>query len=146
MASSPTNSITDGLVGYWTLDGKDTPWTSATAATTLDKSGNGNTGTLTNMAIGTSPIIGKIGQGLYFDGDNDYVDVGNPTALQIAANLTISAWVKPSSFPNTNDRAIVDKTNGNAGLKGYTLDTTYDNGSNQFLIYFKTAAGVDAGA
>src|SRR3989338_8887897 len=62
-----------GLVGYWTFDGTDTPWTSATAATTKDKSGNGNTGTLTNMNRAIALVEGKIGQGLKFDGVNDYI-------------------------------------------------------------------------
>src|SRR3989338_7167084 len=89
----PTNylSMNTGLVGWWTMDGKDTVWTSATAATTLDKSGQGNTGTLTNMAQATSPTIGKIGQGLQFDGGNDYVDAGNTTPLQITGAITVSA-------------------------------------------------------
>jgi hypothetical protein len=71
----PSNFLTlsTGLVGWWTMDGKDTPWTSATAGTTLDSSGNGNTGTLTSMNRATSPVAGKIGQGLNFDGVDDYI-------------------------------------------------------------------------
>src|SRR3989338_2640061 len=70
-----TTLNTSGLVGYWTFDGADTPWTSSTAATTLDKSGNNNTGTLTSMNRATSPTEGKIGQALNFDGSNDYVNI-----------------------------------------------------------------------
>ena len=65
--------IQSGLVGYWTFDGKDTSWTNSTTATTLDKSGNGNTGTLTNMLQSTAPVPGKIGQALKFDGSSGYV-------------------------------------------------------------------------
>src|SRR4030042_2899694 len=42
--------LSDGLVGYWTFDGNDTYWSSATAGITNDKSGSGNTGTMTNMS------------------------------------------------------------------------------------------------
>ncbi|MDP3957809.1 MAG: hypothetical protein Q8Q10_04925 [bacterium] len=42
-----TTFNTSGLVGYWTFDGADTPWTSSSAATATDSSGSGNTGTLT---------------------------------------------------------------------------------------------------
>src|SRR3990167_10285368 len=87
----PTTLNTSGLVGYWTFDGADTVWTSSTAATTLDKSGQGNTGTITNMSQSTSPVIGKIGQGLYFDGSN-YVLLNTYTGLSSA--LTVSGWVK----------------------------------------------------
>ena len=93
--TSPTTLNTSGLVGYWTFDGADTPWTSTTAATTLDTSGQNNTGTLTNMSQSTSPTIGKIGQGLNFDGSNDYVNVG--TSLDFTSPFTMTAWIKPKT-------------------------------------------------
>ena len=61
------NALASGLVGHWTFDGKDTPWTSSSAATTLDKSGSGNTGTLTNMSQSLAPVAGKVGQAPNFD-------------------------------------------------------------------------------
>ncbi len=52
-------SLTDGLVGYWTFDGKDTNWRTRTV---LDKTGNGHTGTFNVMSTMTSHVTGKIGQ------------------------------------------------------------------------------------
>jgi hypothetical protein len=46
----------------------------------VDVSGNGNRGKLTN---GPQRVGGKIGQGLQFDGSNDYVDLGTPAILDI---------------------------------------------------------------
>src|SRR3989338_7510865 len=70
--TSQAGKLTSGLVGHWTFDGQDTNWTSATAGTTADKSPAGtNTGTLTNMSQSTSPTIGKVGQGMYFNGTDD---------------------------------------------------------------------------
>ena len=92
--SRPSNNL--GLVGYWTFDGKDTIWTSDTTATTLDKSGNGTTGTLTNMIRTINPAVGKIGQGLGFDGVNDYVNI--PSAPSLNAPYTISLWFYPRVF------------------------------------------------
>ena len=87
-----------GLVGYWTLDGKDTSWTSPTAGTAIDRSGNGNTGTITNMSISTAPTAGKIGQAFKFDGVDDYVSMsGNPVSLQTVTAFTLSAWIKAGS-------------------------------------------------
>ena len=54
----------NGLVGHWTFDGADTPWSSATAANAIDRSGNANTGTLTSMNRSSAPTIGKLGQAL----------------------------------------------------------------------------------
>ncbi len=98
------SSLSSGLVGYWTFDGKDTPWTSATAATAIDKSGNGNTGTLTNMSQSTSPVPGKIGQALKFNGSNSYVRTAtfsNPPS----SNMTICSWVNTSA---TGDQYIMN--------------------------------------
>src|SRR3989344_7600965 len=75
--SMPPNYLTtgSGLVGYWTFDGKDTNWGTNT---TNDMSGQGNTGTLTNMSTTTSPVVGKIGQGLFFP-DQSEVNITNST-------------------------------------------------------------------
>src|SRR3989344_739171 len=69
--NTPANSL--GLGGYWTLDGPDITWSSATAGTDPDLSGSGNTGTLTSMSKSASAVLGKIGQALDFDGTADYV-------------------------------------------------------------------------
>ncbi len=88
--NAPQNTkLTTGLVGYWTFNGPD-----MTTSTSTDVSGNGNNGLLT----GTSKpkvSIGKIGQGLNFDG-NGYIDVGNKSSLNVT-DLSISTWVKPQN-------------------------------------------------
>lgn len=101
-ATAGGDTLKTSLVGWWTFDGKDTSWTSATAATTLDKSGNNNTGTLTYMSRSTSPVAGKIGQAFNFDGVNDYVDTGKTlTNLGIDYNrpFSVSMWMRPKVFP-----------------------------------------------
>ena len=91
---SPLKNLTSGLVVYWTLDGKDTPWTSSTAATTLDKSGNGNTGTLTNMSQSIATAPGKMGQGLLFDSVNDEINTASNVTHNVGTgDFTWSAWV-----------------------------------------------------
>src|SRR3989338_157094 len=88
--------ISNGLVGYWTFDGATTTWSSATAGITGDLSGNFNTGTLTNMNRATSPIIGKIGQGLKFDGTNDCVVKEGANLPNGNSALSVSAWINPT--------------------------------------------------
>ncbi|NEQ65006.1 MAG: hypothetical protein F6K21_05795 [Symploca sp. SIO2D2] len=49
------------------------------------------------------PIISTEGaaeSALSFDGSNDYVDLANPSELQITGNQTIEMWVKPLSLAN----------------------------------------------
>ncbi len=67
------------------------------AASTIvyDRSGNNNTGTLTN---GPQPVAGKIGQGLSFDGTDDYVTVPNSNTFDFGTGpFTFSAWAKTTS-------------------------------------------------
>ena len=112
------------LVGYWTFDGKDTPWTSATAATTIDKSGNGNTGTLTSMNQATSPASGKLGQALSFDKVDDYVNVGSASSLddiqlQGGGGVTYSVWIYPRSNGEGGNGEIIQKSFFSAGGWGF---------------------------
>ena len=118
-----SDSLKQGLVGWWTFDGKDTVWTSSTAATTLDKSGNGNTGTLTSMNQSTATVAGKVGQGLKFDGVDDYVNVSQSSVLAKNNDFTISMWVKNTggdayrggiinNTVATDDRVVIDFNSG----------------------------------
>src|SRR3989344_1327302 len=101
---TPTNILTNGLVGHWTFDGADTNWT---ANTVVDRSGNGNTGAMINMSTTTSPAKGKIGQALKFDGVDDYVNLNNPTSLNVTGDLTVSSWVNPYYLNSNVERNIV---------------------------------------
>jgi hypothetical protein len=77
--------IDEGLVAYWPLD-------EGAGDTTSDVSGNGSDGTLNGGPTWTE---GKLGGALDFDGNDDYVDCGNPTILDFSTNdFTISAWAK----------------------------------------------------
>ncbi|MBI2676665.1 MAG: LamG domain-containing protein [Candidatus Yanofskybacteria bacterium] len=86
---TPVESLTRGLTGYWTLDGSNISGTRA-----KDSSGNNNHGTLTN---GPVQAVGKVGQGLSFDGTDDEVVLDNLTDLDFSQEnaFTISAWVRP---------------------------------------------------
>ena len=95
VAKTNTVFLTQGLVGYWTFDGKDTNWNTNK---TNDLSGQGNTGTITNMSTSTAPAAGKIGQAFKFDGVDDYVDTGiSSETLFSNTTFSISIWAK-----NTN--------------------------------------------
>ena len=55
----------------------------------------------------------------------DFVDLGNPTALQLTGSMTVSAWINSSAFP-ADDAAIVSKRS--SGKVGFELNTTADTG------------------
>ncbi len=80
--------LTEGLVGYWTFNGKD-----LTGTTAADISGQNNNGTLSNAI----PVIGKVGQALQFDGTDDKVDLPTSISTGGTANWTGSVWIKTTS-------------------------------------------------
>ncbi|VIO79406.1 Exoglucanase B [Bradyrhizobium ivorense] len=94
----------------------------ASGPTTADASGHGIVGTLTN---GPTFTAGKYGNAIALDGTNDFVNLGNPAALQFTGSMTISAWVFASSFPG-DDAAVVSKRTSSES--GYQLDLTADTG------------------
>jgi len=81
----PDIQIADpNLVGWWTLD-------EGMGLKVLDWSGHGRGGTLAN---GPQWVAGNQGNALYFDGTNDYVNLGTPPELYIPNNYTYTAWFK----------------------------------------------------
>jgi len=127
--SLPAGAQTSGLVaGY--------PFSEGTGTTTADVSGNNNTGTLTSTTWTTA---GQYGNALVFNGTSAFVDLGNPTTLQITGSMTISAWIKSSAFPG-DDAAIVSRRNNDS--LGYQLDTTVDTGPR--TIGFKLTSSTGA--
>ncbi|MCX6791333.1 MAG: LamG domain-containing protein, partial [Candidatus Gribaldobacteria bacterium] len=95
---SPADCVNKGLVGYWNMDEMG-------STTAFDKSGNNNNGSLGAGVAAARPVWasgiqpfsgGRPGGGaLSFDGVNDTVNCGNPSALYLnqAGGFTISAWV-----------------------------------------------------
>ncbi len=76
----------NGLVGHWKMNVNN-------GLMLPDLSGNNNHGKLTNMGSPPTATSGWAGQGLRFDGVNDYViHTGNVVP---SGDFTMQAWVKP---------------------------------------------------
>src|SRR4029077_20137825 len=103
---------------------------------TADASGHGLTGTLVNGPTFTT--AGKYGNAIALDGVNDYVNLGNPTALQLTGSMTVSAWVYSTAFPG-DDAAVVSKRT--AGNSGFQLDITADTGPRTIGFKLPNSAG-----
>jgi hypothetical protein len=110
LSSPNTTSLSNGLVGYWTFDGSVTDWGTNT---TRDISGNGNTGTLSGgMSKSRSPVSGKIGQALSFNGLGNKVAITGPA---LTSTYTVSMWIYINNlsyygglyFDSSNSRGII---------------------------------------
>ena len=75
------------LVGYWKLD-------EGSGMSSSDSSSSGITGILVN---GPAWTTGRSGNAVLFDGLDDYIDLGNPIALNFGTrSFTYSLWVQVS--------------------------------------------------
>lgn len=98
-----SNSTLDSsLIGYWTFDGGNLLQNAS------DSSTGGNTGYLKNFTA-TTTLPGRVGQGLSFDGVNDYVTAGDIAAVDSATTLSACAWVYHDTV--TADGNIIGKSN-----------------------------------
>lgn len=111
-------NLSNGLVGYWPLDGNTTSWLTDT---TQDISGNGNTGSLINMSTTTSPVMGKMGQALSFPG-NGYIQAKTSTGSPTTGDGTWSFWLNPTS--NASILGIFDSNPGNPGALQIRYNTS----------------------
>lgn len=135
------NTLSSGLVGWWTFDGKDT-FPKASTPTTLDRSGQGNTGALTN---GPVPTIGKIGQALKFDGVNDYAKANNSSSLDITTgSVSVCLWLKTSTNTTTTRKYVFAKEEPSVyPFQGYRIELN-NTGQTQPNVIFnvKDTTGV----
>jgi hypothetical protein len=114
---SNTVALQNGLVGWWTFDGKNTHWDTGK---TDDSSGNGNSGSLISMSTTTSPVLGKIGQALKCDGSASYVNVPYSAVFQVP-KITVSFWLKVNAGMNTKATTVLAR-----GYDGSTADWFFD--------------------
>ena len=135
--------LTNGLVGYWTFDGKDTDWSTRTFN---DVSGNNNLGTTTTLTQ-SSAVLGKIGQAMNFDGADDYVDAGTISSLAGVNKATISSWAYRSSASNIISLGESPTTNARYrfGYQWYSDDNIYCVAENGTLAYNHVAGHAETG-
>lgn len=111
---TPRDKLTNGLVGWWTFDGTD-----CGATWCIDKSGNGKTATINGGMVKAG---GRMGQGLSFDGVDDYVDLGDNFGMTTSpAIFTISTWLRR---PANTTFPIIGKSNTSSVLSGWGITRT----------------------
>ncbi len=109
VAETVTSNTTleDDLVGHWTFDGPDMDWGSTTAEV-KDRSGQGNSGdAASSMSVSKSPEIGIIGQGIQFNGTDDWVDITSGTVFD-AGTQTWALWYKTDGVWGTDGTSAED--------------------------------------
>jgi hypothetical protein len=134
--------VPDGAILYF-------PFEEGAATSTLDKSGNGNNGTLVGGGAIAWTTSGKIGNALAFnvaasDG-GAYVDIpaSKTSSLDVTSSFSVTAWIYATSAP-VDDAAIVSNLLYSTTTPGgFQLDTTIDKGPR--ALGFKLSNPADAG-
>ena len=110
------------LVGQWLFD-------EGSGTVAADSTANHDNGTLVNSPTWVSGPTGN-GTALQFNGSNQSVSLGNPSALNLTGQITISAWLYNSSTTIQTDgiRDIVTRGYGNAAVFLRSWGTNYQIG------------------
>jgi hypothetical protein len=118
-------------VGMWLFD-------EATGKVAADSSGNGNKGKI----IGAELVDGKFGKALYFDGNDNCVEVQDADSLNPEEQISIVMWVYPDPGQNcdggNNWRFLI----GKGGWGSYHLIWESDWGNNE-IGWTLSIAGTD---
>jgi hypothetical protein len=67
---------------------------SGTAPQIIDSTASSTDGTSEGSMTSGNLVSAKIGQGLDFDGSNDAIDLGTPSALYLENTFTVQGWLK----------------------------------------------------
>lgn len=129
IAPSQKNYMPTGLVGHWTFDGPDVNWATGVVS---DVSGQGNNGVAKSMSTSSTPRQGKVGQGLDFDGTNDYVDTQKDFSWTVAQSFSLSLWFKTDT--TASYQVLISKSSYEYSLY---IDTA--NGGTLRFIYWNAA-------
>lgn len=123
-----------GTVGDWRMN-------EGSGSTVSDRSGSSNSGSLVNGPTWTS---GRYGQGLDFDGTDDYVEISDAGSLDITEQITITAWVKPDNCGErgtilTKNTAYYMQVNSDCTVATYTYYESGGSRTSSSYTYSNTA-------
>jgi predicted outer membrane repeat protein len=131
MPPAPTLGVA-GLIAYYPLD-------EGSGNTAADASGNELDGTVMGDPLW---VAGMIGGALQLDGVNDYVDCGNPSALDFGTgDFTVSAWI---NMTVTKRSTVYAKGGDNRGGIRYILSIGEGNANKMTLITDDDATKIEA--
>jgi len=102
LLENPKGVWDDNYVGVWHLSEDPT-------GIVYDSTTKNNDGTSYGSMNSADQVSGKIDGSLEFDGDDDYIDCGNDSSLDITGDITIEFWVNGESFSNDLDPDILTK-------------------------------------
>ena len=121
-ATPSIESITIGLVAYYPFNGN-----------AIDESSNSNGGVVYGATLSTDRY-GSANSSYTFDGNDDYIDLGDPDILDLgASNYTYSLWFRANS--TESGRYILSKYQS-LGTNAFGIGTSTWTGNDYIYSYF----------
>ena len=108
--------------------------------TWFDLTANNYTGSLINGPVFSSGNQGSI----VFDGTNDYINFGNPTALSFPNDFAIDVWAKINNVTSIYGGTILGKRTASTFINNYSL--FFDSGVFRFQINGNSAISISGSA
>ncbi|MFA5724421.1 MAG: LamG-like jellyroll fold domain-containing protein, partial [Candidatus Pacearchaeota archaeon] len=117
----------NGLVSYWHFDEGYWDGTAGEVKDALGKN-NGTAQNITKRANTT--VTGVYQRAGKFDGKNSYINATDSSSLDIVGNISLGAWVYPTSYSGLNDEsAIISKRDTNTANYHLSLGPYASRGS-----------------
>ena len=138
---NPNAADWSNATGVWDDDYKAVWHLLGDGTTSLpDATSNSNTGTKT-AAGEPANTAGPIDGAQVFDGDNDKVDCGHGTGLNVTRPLTIEAWINPSSVPSgSTAEPIVFRDDGSRMNYALTIASgSYTDNTGVKVLFWREA-------
>lgn len=133
--STQDKVMTDGLVGYWSFNGK------TMFNNVGDSSGQGNNGNkASTLATSTFLVPGKIGQAWNFLGtgnDTNAINISDSSVFDTGSELTTSLWYKTSNKSMSSKAMLVHDFSQYKYIGGYITTN-----SSSLQSYVRTPTGV----
>ncbi|MHA2029035.1 MAG: DUF2341 domain-containing protein, partial [Candidatus Kariarchaeaceae archaeon] len=117
---NPTAVWNSNYVGIYHMNNDP----SSTAPQMIDSTTNNNDGTSYGTMQLNDVVTGVSGNGIDFDGTNDYIDLGNPASMQITGAITLETWLNVDTVGNDYILAKL----GGGGQRGWDLSFDDDAG------------------
>jgi len=115
-----TDSLNEKLLGYWKMDEGTGTYVNDSVNATYN-------GTL--YGVWESGIIGNA---VYVDGDDDYVNITAPIKFNFTDSFTLSAWVTRNL---TGEKFIISTYSNTGELEGFGLNFVSDGYGNKIQFY-----------
>ncbi|MHA2496415.1 MAG: DUF2341 domain-containing protein, partial [Candidatus Hodarchaeales archaeon] len=102
-----------------------------------DSTANDNAGTTQGTITSANRATGQVGYGLGFNGQNNYVDVGNSTELQITGALTFEGWF--NARDTTSYQPLIAKWEDVNQKRGWELFVLSELGGSVGFRYYSSS-------